>query len=130
MDERHPHCQRGSAQGQLRAPGRDTIDLSTSGNSLGNLPDALHFVYDRSAGKMSPPFGDFQPRNASSGAVLNWQAVSGAGWLNPQPGSGSTPNASITVAPSGSTLQNVGSYNTTLTFTAPNAPPDKSRLNS
>ena len=101
----------------------DTIDLTTSGNSLGNLPDALRFVYDRSAGKMSPPSATLQPRNASSGAVLNWQAVSGAGWLNPQSGSGSTPSSSITVAPSGSTLQNLGSYTTTLTFTAPNAPP-------
>jgi hypothetical protein len=54
--------------------------------------------------------------------VLNWQSASGAGWLNPQSGSGSTPNSSITVAPSGSTLQNVGSYNTILTFTAPGAP--------
>ena len=101
----------------------DTIDLTTSGNSLGNLPDALRFVYDRSSGKISPPSATLQPRNASSGAVLNWQATSGAGWLNPQTGSGATPSSSITVAPSGSTLQNVGSYITTLTFTAPSAPP-------
>ena len=101
----------------------DTINLTTSGNVLGNLPDALRFVYDRSSGKMSPPSAALQPRNTSSGTVLNWQFASGAGWLNPQSGSGSTPNSSITVAPSGSTLQNVGTYNTTLTFTAPNAPP-------
>lgn len=100
----------------------DTIDLTTSGNSLGNLPNSLRFIYDQSTGKMSPPSVTLQPRNASSGAVLTWQAVSGAGWLNPQSGSGSTPNSSITVAPSGSTLQNVGSYNTILTFTAPSAP--------
>ena len=103
----------------------DTIDLTTAGNTLGNLPDALRFLYDQSSGRMIPASATLQPLNTSSSMTLNWQATAGAGWLTPQPGSGSTPNASLILAPSGSILQSPGRHTTTLTVTvtAPTDPP-------
>ena len=107
----------------------DTIDLTTAGNTLGNLPDALSFLYDRSSGRMIPASATLQPLNISSSMILNWQASTEPdSWLNLQNGSGSTPNASLTLAPSGSILQSPGRHTSTLTITvtSPTNPPTES----
>lgn len=109
--------------GSVRAVS-DTIQLTTSANSLGNLPDSLTFVYDQAAGQHYPSSAALNPRNIGNSAVLGWTASESAGWLSLTPGSGSTPSGSFTVTPNGSSLS-PGKYTTTLTVTvtSPASPP-------
>ncbi len=103
----------------------DSIQLTSAGNTLGNLPDSLTFIYDQSTGRLLPGQVTLRPQNTSSSMVLTWVAVSGAAWLSPQSGGGTTPSSSFTIAPTGPVLQTLGQYDTTLTVTvtAPASPP-------
>ena len=62
--------------------------MTSARQRLGNLPDALTFIYDQSQDKMSPASGQPAAAQCRLRRVLNWQAIAGDRWINPQTGSG------------------------------------------
>lgn len=103
----------------------DTIQQTTSGNRLGNLPDQVFFIYDKSAAQLHPPSVTLQPLNTGSSAVLTWTASESVNWLSVNPAGGTTPSGTFTITPGGSELNVVGTKttNVTVTVTNPASPP-------
>ena len=92
----------------------DTIEATNIGPVLGNLPDAVTFIYDQSQAKLIPAQVSLQPLNIGSAEVLTWQAAADDTWITPQTGSGNTPAATFSFAPSGAVLNAPGEHTTTL----------------
>ncbi|WP_049784809.1 MULTISPECIES: CAP domain-containing protein [Anaerolinea] len=109
----------------------DTITLTTSGNRLGNLPDSITFLYDKSTGTLYPSASlALQPTNSLNSTPLTWSAAVNptSNFLQLSRTSGTTPNDTLLVMPHASTLQNVGTTLGTLTIaiTNPVYPPEGS----
>ena len=92
----------------------DTIEAINIGPVLGNLPDAVTFIYDQSQARMIPAQVSLQPLNTGSEEVLTWQADAADAWIIPKTGGGNTPGATFSFAPGGAVLDDPGEHNTTL----------------
>lgn len=102
----------------------DTIELTTSQNTLGNLPDSLLFIYDQAAGRLIPPSYTLQPLNTGNSLPLSWTASSADPWLSVSPSTGTTPASILTITPvSFPGTPGVYATSVTVTVTSPTSPP-------
>ncbi|GAP07430.1 cysteine-rich secretory protein family [Anaerolinea thermolimosa] len=102
----------------------DTIELTTSQNTLGNLPASLLFIFDQATSRLIPPSYTLQPLNTGNSFPLSWMASTADSWLSVTPSSGTTPSSTLTIIP-GSLPSGPGLYSTTVTVTvtSPTSPP-------
>ena len=102
----------------------DTIELTTSQYTLGNLPDSLLFIYDQAAGRLIPPSYTLQPLNTSNSVPLSWTASAADSWLSVSPSGGITPSSTFVITPASiPSGPGVNSTTVTVTVTSPVDPP-------
>jgi uncharacterized protein YkwD len=93
----------------------DEIDLTT-GAILGNLPDSIRYVYDRSTGKLYPSPLTLSPKNTGSDDVIEWTLQAASSWVLLSSTSGATPNGQTTIQPDSSKYQSPGTFECNITF--------------
>ncbi|MEJ5314726.1 MULTISPECIES: CAP domain-containing protein [Anaerolinea] len=115
--------------GSTSTSASDTIYLTTNGSRLGNLPDSIAFVYEKSTGKLYPDSVSVQPTNSLGSAPLTWSASTSpsSNFLQLSRTSGTTPGDTMLVTPHSATLQNVGTTQGTLSITVTNPPEGSSK---
>lgn len=96
----------------------DTIYLN--GPVLGNVPDAIAFIYSNPDQKLFPASFTIIPQDAGSGSTLTWNLSTEGTWFNASPTSGATPN-SFTITPTNFTTGIETTYTgaVTVTVTSP-----------
>ncbi len=115
--------------GSTSTSASDTIYLTTSGNRLGNLPETIAFVYEKSTGILTPPSVSLQPNNSIGTTPLTWSASANpsSNFLQLSRTSGTTPTDILVLTPHSAALQNVGTTQGTLSIVVTNPPEGSSR---
>jgi hypothetical protein len=108
--------------GATGASSSDTINLTGTSASLGNVPASLTFVYDQAGARMYPAQINVQPLNTTCSTSITWQDTAADTWLYRSITGGSTPNSILSIYPQGTVLQSLGPHDTSLTITATNPP--------
>ncbi len=100
----------------------DRIFLSGEA-TLGNLPDRILFLYNRSDHSITPGFSPMQPLNIGTADVLSWTLSASVNWIGLSATSGQTPNTIIDVFATNPGGLTAGSYpgSLTITVTSPSA---------
>jgi uncharacterized protein YkwD len=99
----------------------DSITLAVNPvKVLGNLPDALTFIYSITDQRLYPPTETFNPQNMGDGCVMPYTVSAAGSWFNLSATSGTTPNP-FTVTPAGFDTANPGVYTGSVTVTASGA---------
>lgn len=86
---------------------------------LGDLPDAIGFLYSRATGELIPPSQRLTPANLSTADMLAWQLSSQGNFFGLSTTSGNTPQ-SFTVTPYNPADYAPGTYNGILTVNVTN----------
>ena len=71
----------------------DTIYLTTGSPILGNLPDALWFVYSIAEGRLLPASHELTPQNVGNDDALSWTVATEGTWFAVDPLLGTTPDS-------------------------------------
>ncbi len=106
---------RKTGQTTAAASSSDTIDLTTNGAALGNLPNEITFIYDREAHQLYPAAYELNPQNTLSGIVMNWQISISDTWIHTSTTSGITPSGTTVIQPDLQVLKASGEIQGTVT---------------
>jgi uncharacterized protein YkwD len=99
----------------------DTIYLSQADSELGNLPDALTFLYSIPQGKLVPAAVTLTPTDVGTHDSLSWTLAQAGTWFNVSPLSGITP-ASFQITPTGFDTGTPATYTGGITVSVTNPP--------
>lgn len=99
---------RKSGQISAGAASSDSIELTTSGAQLGNLPDEIVFLYNIKEKKLFPGPIELNPQNLTSSLPLEWQVSCVDNWIDILNGSGTTPSGEAVILPGDEVLRQVG----------------------
>jgi hypothetical protein len=80
-------------KGSDTAASSDTIYLTTGSPILGNLPDALRFIYSRAEGRLVPASYELTPQNVGNDDMLSWTVTPVGSWFAVSPLLGTTPGS-------------------------------------
>jgi hypothetical protein len=80
-------------KGSDTAASSDTIYLTTGSAVLGNLPDALSFIYSRAEGRLVPASYEPTPQNVGNDDALYWTVTPMGTWFAVSPLLGTTPGS-------------------------------------
>jgi uncharacterized protein YkwD len=109
---------RKSGQSTAGAFASDTIELTTSGIQLGNLPDQITFIYNLEKRELYPGPVTLQPLNTLSSLPLNWQVSSSANWIKVSNTSGTSPSGTTMIQPGDDVIQKAGQLSGSLVVMA------------
>jgi len=104
-------------QTSAAASSSDTIELTTSGFALGNLPNQIVFIYDREAHQMYPQAYQLNPQNTQSDLTMSWQVSSTDAWIHISSMSGTTPAGTTLIQPDLQALKNTNELQGSVTMT-------------
>jgi hypothetical protein len=99
------------------------VDLSVTveGPRLGDLTDAVKFVYFPESETLIPGFHSLQPQNVGTANTLTWQVDLSSDWLTVTPPTGTTPDT-FSVTPDGITGQTAVTRTAVVTVTVTDPP--------
>lgn len=100
------------------ASASDSIELTSSGIQLGNLPSQVYFVYNLEKRELYPGSVTLQPLNTLSSLPLNWQVSSSSSWLKISNTSGTSPSGTTVIQPGDDVLRSAGQLSASLVVTA------------
>ncbi len=109
---------RKSGQTAAGASASDSIELTTSGIQLGNLPSQITFIYNLEKRELYPGPVTLQPLNTLSSLPLTWQVSSSSNWINISNTSGTSPSGTAVIQPGSDVLKSEGQFSASLVVTA------------
>jgi hypothetical protein len=97
------------------------LNVTIEGPRLGDLTDAVEFIYFPEAETLIPGFHSLQPQNVGTANTLTWRVDPSSDWLTVTPNTGTTPGT-FSVAADGITGQTAVTRTAVVTVTVTDPP--------